>query len=126
MKVRHAILEVTNACFSSKDLSHADGMSHRLEYGALFWQVKVFLCRQSEGPPAVVTSLGYPELTVTVETMRGHVIGHPPRDLHAHTHAHTHNRHHSALVNGAPARACDNSDSSDSSDIVTEGDQGPI
>lgn len=38
------------------------------------------------GSPAVVTSLGHPELTVTVETMRGHVIGHPPRDLHTHTH----------------------------------------
>lgn len=34
-----------------------------------------------EAPPAVVTSLSYPELTVTVETMGGHVVGHPPRDL---------------------------------------------
>ena len=42
-----------------------------------------------EAPPAVVTSLGYPELTVTVETMGGHVVGHPPRDLHTHTHTHT-------------------------------------
>lgn len=32
--------------------------------------------------PAVVTSLGYPELTVTVETMGGHVVGHPPCNLH--------------------------------------------
>lgn len=31
--------------------------------------------------PAVVTSLCHPELTVTVETMGGHVVGHPPRDL---------------------------------------------
>lgn len=31
--------------------------------------------------PAVVTSLGYPELTVTVKTMRRHVIWHPPSDL---------------------------------------------
>lgn len=38
----------------------------------------------SEDPPAVVTPLGYPELTVTVETMGGHVVGHPPRDLNTH------------------------------------------
>ena len=38
-----------------------------------------------EAPPAVVTSLGYPKLAVTVETMGGHVVGHPPRDLHTHT-----------------------------------------
>lgn len=43
---------------------------------------------RSEAPPAVVTSLGYPELAVTVETMGGHVVGYPPRDLHRHTHTH--------------------------------------
>lgn len=37
----------------------------------------------------MVTPLGYPELTVTAEAVRGHVVGHPPRDLHAHAHTHT-------------------------------------
>lgn len=34
----------------------------------------------------MVTSLGYPELAVTVETMGGHVVGHPPCDLHREIH----------------------------------------
>lgn len=55
-----------------------------------FVDKKSFLCacvkgKNSKVPPAVVTPLGYPELTVTVETMRGHVVRHPPRDLQTHT-----------------------------------------
>lgn len=51
----------------------------------------MFVCllleeKQSEAPPAVVTSLGYPELTVTVETMGGHVVWYPPCDLNTCTH----------------------------------------
>jgi hypothetical protein len=34
--------------------------------------------------PAVMSPLGHPELTVAVETMGGHVIGHPPGDLQIH------------------------------------------
>lgn len=40
--------------------------------------------QDSEAPPAVVTSLCYPELTVTVETMGSHVVWHPPCDLRTH------------------------------------------
>lgn len=58
-----------------------------------------------EAPPAVVTSLGYPELTITVETMGGHVVGHPPRDLHTYTHTHTdiYTSEQCAVIGGAPS-----------------------
>ena len=36
----------------------------------------------------MMTSLGHPELTVTVETMGSHVVRDPPRDLNTHTHTH--------------------------------------
>lgn len=42
--------------------------------------------KQTEDLPAMVTPLGYPELTVTAETVRGHVVRHPPGDLHTDTH----------------------------------------
>lgn len=44
--------------------------------------------KQTGDLPAMVTPLGYPELTVTAETVRGHVVRHPPGDLHTDTHTH--------------------------------------
>lgn len=41
--------------------------------------------KQREGPPAMVTPLGYPELTIAAETVRGHVVRHPPGDLQTDT-----------------------------------------
>lgn len=46
----------------------------------------------------MVAPLGYPELTVTAEAVRGHVVGHPPGDLHTDTH------HVNAVIPGASER----------------------